>query len=149
MNKVFMKRTLTAILFAAVSVFAYAGDGWITSLSQAQALSKKTGKPILADFTGSDWCHWCIQLHKEVFSKPEFKAWAKKNVILLELDYPQAKKQPAALVKQNEAIAKKYKVNAFPTVLFISSTGKELGRSGYAPGGPKPWVTNASKIIKK
>ena len=121
---------------------------WMTDYSKALALSKKTGKPILADFTGSDWCGWCIKLQKEVFTTKEFGAWAKKNVILLELDYPRRKIQPAGVVKQNEILAEKYKIEGYPTILFLGSKGQVLGQYGYDQGGPKAWTANAEKMLK-
>ena len=63
-------------------------DGWEVNLEKAQAISVKTGKPILANFTGTDWCGWCIRLKKEVFVKDEFIKWANENFVLLELDFP-------------------------------------------------------------
>ena len=65
---------------------------WLESYADALKLSEKTGRPILADFTGSDWCGWCIKLKDEVFNTPEFAAWAKEDVIPLELHYPARKK---------------------------------------------------------
>ena len=65
---------------------AQEGAAWLTDFEAAKAAAKKDGKVILADFTGSDWCSWCIKLHDEVFSKPEFQEWAAKKVVLLELD---------------------------------------------------------------
>ena len=56
---------------------------WDENQAKALAEAKKSGKPILADFTGSDWCGYCIALKKEVFDTPVFKEWAAKNVILL------------------------------------------------------------------
>lgn len=131
----------------ATAVTATAAD-WMTDYSKAIALSKKTGKPILADFTGSDWCGWCIRLKKEVFSMPEFDAWAKKNVILLELDYPRSKPQTAAVKKQNDILATKYKIEGYPTILFLGSKGQVLGQYGYDRGGPKVWTSNAAKMLK-
>jgi len=136
----------SALVFA-ISAASFSAD-WMTDYDKALALSKKTGKPILADFTGSDWCGWCIRLRKEVFSKPEFNAWAKKNVILLELDYPQAKPQTAALKKQNESLATRYQIEGYPTILFLGSKGQVLAQYGYDQGGPKVWTTNASKMLK-
>jgi protein disulfide-isomerase len=112
-------------------------------------MSKKTGKPVLVNFTGSDWCTWCHKLEGEVFATKDFKTWASKNVILLELDFPQAKKLPDALKKQNDDLSKKYKVEGFPTILFLDASGKELGRSGYMKGGPKAWLKNAEKFTAK
>ena len=58
---------------------------WNTDIVKATAESKKSKKPILLFFTGSDWCGWCIKLQKEVFTTDTFKKWAKENVVLLEL----------------------------------------------------------------
>ena len=60
---------------------------WFTSLDLAQAEARKSGKPILADFTGSDWCPWCVKLRKEVFNTKQFKDWAAKSVVLLEVRF--------------------------------------------------------------
>lgn len=145
-------KSLTLVAAVILSVAAYAdGAKWLTSYDEAVKLSKKTGKPIMADFTGSDWCTWCIRLHKEVFDKPEFKAWAEKNVILLELDYPNSTPQPAAIKKQNAGLLEKYKkyVPGYPTILFLDAKGKVLGQYGYDPGGPANWTKKAAAMIKK
>ena len=120
-----------------------AEGGWLVDYKQAQALSKETGKPILADFTGSDWCGWCIRLKKEVFDTDEFKKWAAANVILLELDFPHEKKQSPEIKKQNEALSDKYDIQGFPTILFLDHTGKKLADSGYIEGGPAKWIADA------
>lgn len=146
-----MRNALKPLILAAVALAAlpaFAAEGWLTSYDAAVKESKKTGKPILADFTGSDWCGWCMKLDKEVFATNEFKAWAKKNVVLLTLDFPQAKKQSEATKKQNQALAKKYSIQGFPTILFIKPDGKALGQYGYDQGGPKVWTANAAKIMK-
>lgn len=148
-----MKKNLTRwilpIFVLASASVAHAAEGWLTSWDEAAKQSKKTGRPILADFTGSDWCSWCIKLKKEVFNTKEFKAWAKTNVILLELDFPNSKPQPAAIKKQNETLAKKYKIEGYPTILFLKADGTKIGQSGYEPGGPNAWIASAKKILKK
>ena len=52
---------------------ASAKPGWLTDYEKAQKEAQAKNKLLLMDFTGSDWCGWCIMLDKEVFSKPEFK----------------------------------------------------------------------------
>jgi len=141
-----IKFLIAPALALGMAVSACAAD-WMTDYNKALAMSKKTGKPILADFTGSDWCGWCIKLKQEVFSKPEFNAWAKKNVILLELDYPR-KAQPAALKAQNAKLAEKYQIQGYPTILFLGSKGQVIGKYGYDRGGPSVWTANASKMLK-
>lgn len=134
---------------ALTSLASATGAKWLTSYSEAVKLSKKTGKPILADFTGSDWCGWCKKLKAEVFSTPAFQTWAAKNVILLELDFPRSTPIAASLKQQNQKLAEKYKVRGFPTILFLKGDGSVLGQSGYMPGGPSAWTKHASQQLKK
>lgn len=132
-----------------LSPVAMAEEGWLTSYDEAAKQSKKTGKPILMDFTGSDWCGWCIKLKEEVFSTPEFKAWAAKKVILLEVDFPRRTQQSAELKKQNQELAQKYNIEGYPTIIFADANGKALGQPyGYDEGGPKVWTQKAEALMK-
>ncbi|MBP8299554.1 MAG: thioredoxin family protein [Planctomycetes bacterium] len=124
-------------------------EGWITSYKAALAKAKKEKKVILADFTGTDWCGWCIKLKDEVFSKPEFKEWADKNVVLLEVDFPRKKKQSPELKKQNQDLAQEFGIQGYPTIVFLDAKGKKLGNLGYAEGGPAAWIALAEKEIGK
>lgn len=116
-------------------------EGWLVSLDKAYDLSKKTGKPIMANFTGSDWCGWCIKLTAAVFSKPEFKSWAEKNVILLEVDFPRRTQLPQEIQAQNNSLQGAFQVSGFPTVWVFhmdkdktgNYTVNALGKTGYTP----------------
>lgn len=131
-----------------VQASAKSAGGWTVSYAGAVARGKTEGKLLLTDFTGSDWCGWCIRLKKEVFDTPEFKEWAKKRVVLLELDYPRQKVQSPELKAQNDGLLKKHGVRGFPTILFIDpKTGKSVGDLGYLRGGPKVWIEAAQKVI--
>ncbi|MBI5725933.1 MAG: thioredoxin family protein [Planctomycetes bacterium] len=121
---------------------------WLTSYAKAVEAAKKDKKLILADFTGSDWCGWCKKLKAEVFDTDEFKTWAAKNVILLELDFPKKKQQDDATKKQNQELNDKYKIEGFPTILFLKADGTKVGQTGYVKGGAKVWIENAQKIIE-
>ncbi len=138
---------LATLWLSFVSLSARA-DNWLTSYEEAVSKSKQTGKPILMDFTGSDWCGWCMKLKAEVFDTKEFKEWASKNVVLLEVDFPRSKKQSPALKAQNRKLLDKYGVRGFPTIVFVDSSGKELGRYGYDRGGPSVWIKKAEKFLK-
>ncbi len=126
---------------------AAAADVWMTDYEAALAKAKKEKKFVLADFTGSDWCGWCIKLKEEVFSKPEFLEWAKDNVVLLELDFPKQKQLPDELKKQNDKLAREFHIEGYPTILFLDRTGKKVDRSGYLPGGPEAWIADAEKKL--
>src|SRR6266568_8131270 len=83
---------------------------WLTDLPKAQAQAKKENKLVMLDFTGSDWCGFCIKLNKEVLSKPEFAEYAKKNLVLVEVDFPRRKALSAEQKKANESLQGKYNV---------------------------------------
>ena len=121
---------------------------WHDSFEDAQIAAAKTGKPILADFTGSNWCHWCVKLKEDVFEKNEFKEWARDNVILLELDYPRGIPQPPEIKEQNAELAKRYNIKGYPTVLLLSPEGEILGKLGHNSDVSK-WVQTASEILKR
>lgn len=143
----FVSRAFVAAIVLTSSAFA-AEATWLTSYTDALAKAKEQNKPVLADFTGSDWCGWCKKLKAEVFDTDEFKAWAEKNVVLLELDFPRSIEQPAELKGQNSGLQERFKVKGFPTVIFLDAEGKELARTGYVKGGPKAWIAEAEGKLK-
>ena len=148
-------KSFRSILFAAAAVgFAavssvQAGPEWLTDYKKAQQEAKTSNRLLLVDFTGSDWCGWCIKLNKEVFSKSEFSDYAKKNLVLVEVDFPRTKKQSAEQKKANEALQEKYQVRGYPTIIVLDSAGKKVGELGYEPGGPKAFIAELEKLKKK
>jgi protein disulfide-isomerase len=130
----------TNLAIAQADNYTAGNQGWMVDLDKAFAASKKEGKPILANFTGSDWCGWCKRLTATVFSKPEFKSWAAKNVILLELDFPRRFQIPAKYQQQNNMLRGSFKVTGYPTIWVFNldkNNGQyqidALGKTGYAP----------------
>jgi protein disulfide-isomerase len=116
---------------------------WFTDVQKANEIATKNHKPIFGFFTGSDWCGWCRKLQKDVFSKQSFIEWAKKNVVLLELDFPRGKKLSPELQQQNTALQQAFQVNGYPTIWMFnivkdSSSNKlnlaALGSMGYPSG---------------
>ena len=125
-----------------------AKPGWLISYEQAQQKAKAGNKLMLLDFTGSDWCGWCIKIDKEIFSKPQFKEYASKNLVLLELDFPRAKKLAVATQAQNERLAQKYQIQGFPTIVVLNGDGKQVGELGYVEGGPAAFIAQLEKLRK-
>lgn len=105
-------------------------EGWLVSMDEAIALSERTGKPIMANFTGSDWCGWCVRLTNDVFSKKEFKQWAEKNVILLEVDFPRRKQLPENIKSQNANLQQTFNVRGYPTV-WVFNLKKDQANNQY------------------
>lgn len=112
---------------AILSAPAYATElsGWVENLDAAMETAKKEKKDLLVEFTGSDWCPPCIAMRKNVFSKKEFVDQASKKYVLVEIDMPQGKKEVA---EKNQPLVEKYKIDGFPTVVVLSSDGKEITR---------------------
>ena len=150
-------KNLLAILLVTLSLNGYAQQKdlvWHTDVKKAITLSSESNKPLLMFFTGSDWCGWCIKLQKAVFSKPEFKPWANKNVILVELDFPRRTPIDAELQKQNRELANMFGVRGYPTIFFVTPILKDgtvnfnkLGQQGAQPLEAKAWIAGANRIL--
>ena len=119
---------------------------WYTDIMKANEVSKASNKPLFALFTGSDWCVWCKKLQNDVFIKPEFIQWAKKNVVLVELDFPRTKTLSPELTQQNASLQQTFRVQGFPTIWLFSlnksADGKtfnieSLGSLGYPQDAEK------------
>jgi thioredoxin-related protein len=147
-----MRKSLLVVLGLAVgltgSLCVSAGE-WETDFAKASELAKKEGKHMLLDFSGSDWCGWCIKLDKEVFKKTEFKEYAKQNLVLVMLDFPHSKPQSKKLKEQNKELAQKYEIKGYPSVIILSPEGEMVGKTGYQPGGPEKYVEHLKTMIGK
>jgi len=120
----------TLAVLAASIAFASAGlDGWMEDLDKALEKAKADNKPVLVEFTGSDWCPPCMMMRKNVFSKKEFVDAASKNWILVEIDLPKKNKEVA---EKNKPLAAKFKIQGVPTVILLDETGTEFHRFSAA-----------------
>ncbi len=122
---------------------------WTTDHGAAIKSARKGRKVVMAFFTGSDWCGWCMKLKAEVFDQPEFAEWVEDGVVPLELDFPRKTKLAPELRKQNEELAQRFEISGYPTVVFLDAKGEELGRTGYVEGGPSKWMEAAEKQMGK
>ncbi len=126
-----------------VATAGEAGPAWSTEYAAAI----KTGRPVLLNFTGSDWCVWCHRLRDEIFQTAFFTQYATESLALVELDFPRTKSLTPELKKQNEGLARKYGVDSYPTIILLGADGRELVRLGYMQGGPKTFVRELKRRI--
>jgi thioredoxin-related protein len=149
-----MKSLLSAVLFVCalpVGARAEAPKGWTDNYAQAVETAKTEKKYLLLDFTGSDWCGFCKLLDKEVFSTPQFANWAKKNVVLVQVDFPHQTPLTDEVKKQNSGLAAKYPVAGYPSIVVIKPSGKEIAKEvGYNPGtGAAAYIRGLETQMKK
>jgi thioredoxin-related protein len=144
--RLFLVAAAVSVVLASV---ARAESDWLHDYSKAQEEAKANHKLLLLNFTGSDWCGWCIKFDKEILSQPQFKNYAHDNLVLLELDFPRRKSQPTEERKQNVQLAQQYEVFGFPTIVVLNSSGQKLWQfDGYFSGGPEAFIAQLEKLPK-
>ncbi len=118
------KHYLPSVTIAlAASIPASAAVTWLTSPEEALAQAEKQQKSVMIDFTGSDWCGFCIRLEKTVFASPEFEKVLGDKYVFLMLDYPRSKKLSEKQKKVNDDWKKKMAITGFPTIVLMDSKG--------------------------
>lgn len=140
-----------AAVVAAACVMSWAmagGEGWQTDWQAARAAAARDGRVILMDFTGSDWCPWCVKLDKEVFSQEAFRTYAAANLVLMEVDFPRRKELPAELKDQNKTLQEQFGVTGFPTIFLVDAQGLPFGRTGYRAGGAEAYVAHLKELTE-
>ena len=122
-------------------------SGWFDDWNRASAEARRTNRPILVLFTGSDWCHWCKVLHEEVLMKPEFRHFADEKLILVYMDQPSDTDLPLRLQQTRNQLGRLLKSgNGVPSTVVLSPKGERWdGISGY----DEDYVNTLKKILKK
>ena len=144
--RLFFVAAAVSLVFAG---FARAESTWLHDFSKAQEEAKANHKLLFLNFTGSDWCGWCIKFDKDVLSQPKFKDFAHDNLVLMELDFPRRKSLPTEQQKQNRELAQLYEVMGFPTIVVLNSSGQKVWQfDGYFSGGPDAFIEQLQKLPK-
>jgi protein disulfide-isomerase len=146
----FMMKIIVGLLAGLALGTAAAADlTWQTDLPKALAQAQTEHKLVLLDFTGSDWCVWCKKLDAETFTQPEFAAYARTNLVLVLLDFPQSKPQADDLKAANKALSKKYEISGFPTIIALKPDGAVAWKqAGYLEGGPQAMIAKLDEAKK-
>lgn len=144
------KTCVALVAFQCVAAAFAGGEGWTSDFAAAKKQAADSKKDLLVDFTGSDWCSWCIKLDKEVFSQDAFKTGVKDKFVLVEVDFP---KDPTILkaqtLKQNEELGKKYDIKGYPTILLCDADGRPFAATGYREGGADAYVKQLTELREK
>jgi protein disulfide-isomerase len=142
----FLAAAASILLAAAGSAHAESAD----SLESILQSAKTANKPVVLEFTGSDWCPPCKMMQAEVFSKDAFKTFADDQVVFVKLDFPRQRAQTDDVKARNRALAEQFEIEGFPTLLVLSPEGTELARQvGFLRGGPEAvigWIKESAKL---
>jgi thioredoxin-related protein len=131
---------MAALLAGAVRAEAQTGN-WLTDYNAAVAQAQSSQKSVLLDFTGSDWCPWCIRMDREVLDAQAFQDYADKNLVLVMVDFPRRKQLPDDVAAQNAKLKEQFGIRGFPSFVLIDKDGKEIWRHvGYMQGGPEAFI---------
>jgi thioredoxin-related protein len=129
----------TGMSFGSKSIWT---TNWEAALTQAQ----NENKDILLYFAGSDWCTWCFEFEKEIFSNAVFEKKAPEQFILVMADFPQKKELPENLVRQNQSLLATYRIAGFPTILLTDSLGNPFAKTGYIAGGAENYIAHLTRL---
>jgi len=144
-----MRRLILLILLTCASQPTWGEPlEWLTNVQTAQEKARRENKFVLLDFTGSDWCGWCIKLKREVFDKPEFATFAQAKLVLVEVDFPHQKTLPHLQQQTNARLAHTYHITGYPTIIMLGQDGRQLDRFGYVAGGPAAFIAKLERLAK-
>lgn len=122
-------------------------NGFLVDVEQAFIQAEEENKDLLIDFSGSDWCGWCMRLSEEIFSQEKFQAVAKEHFVLVEMDFPKdVSGMSEETLKQNTIWQEKLSVEGFPAVFLLDTTGKPYAQTGYQAGGPERYLEHLSEL---
>ncbi len=132
---------IVALALAVISPAIAGGEGWTHDWEAAKKQAAAEKKDLLVDFSGSDWCGWCITLDKEVFQQEGFKNAAKDKFILVDIDFPRdSSKLSKETQEQNKKLGERFAIEGYPTVLLCDSSGKPYASAGYEEGGDQKYI---------
>jgi len=126
-----------------------ARDGWTADFDAAKKQATAEHKDLLLDFTGSDWCGWCIKLDKEVFQQDAFKTGIKDKLVLVDVDFPKDKsKLSEATQAQNEKLRDEFKIQGYPSIMLCDASGKPYAQIGYEKDGPAKYLSHLKSLME-
>ena len=123
---------------------------WIEDIDEAFRLAKEQKKQVFVDFTGSDWCYWCILADKNIFTTKEWAEFSGK-MVCLKVDFPrQAAKKPSADVQlKRREFAKEFGIRGFPTFVLASPDRREIARFSAGKKMAGEFIEEVKKVLER
>jgi thioredoxin-related protein len=135
----FVKRFLFFLALMAMAPMIGCGDEGVSktvtdtnappvNLAAEITRAKSENKLLLLEFGSSDACAPCIRFQQQVFSTPEFKAFAEANLDFVRLDFPLKVDLRPDTIATNELLSRQFDQDIFPTFIALDKNGKEFWR---------------------
>jgi thioredoxin-related protein len=145
---------ILSVLFASLFLVATTAKAdWGSDIEKAKKEAASSGKMILLNFSGSDWCIPCIKMKKAIFENAAFTNYATSSLVLIRADFPRSKKNKLTKEqkKNNESLAAAYnKSGAFPFTVLIDAKGKIIKTwDGLPDITPEVFVEQVKKASGK
>lgn len=113
-------------LFALLSAPLMALTEYAT-LDEALKATRRDGRCIMLNFTGTDWCTACIHLKKNILDSKEFNDAMGQKLVLTEINYPRTPALVADISpeerKQREALLIAYRAEGLPYAVLLDACG--------------------------
>ena len=108
-----------------------APNDWFCDYDDAMSKAETSGRAV-AVFFHSSTNDESKRFKTERMENNKFKTRMRGRLLVVYMDYPEKEtgrdKRCSEQVEHNQRIADKYRVNSYPTVVFLSSDGTEVGR---------------------
>ncbi len=125
--KTIIKNFIIVFIFTiAISKSSFAEDVSFSKGTYQEVLeqAKQENKIVMIDFI-TDWCKWCVETDRKVYTNSDVAAYANEHQINWKIDAEKG---------EGPDLAKKYGVKGYPTIVFASADGNEVDRIyGYLP----------------
>ncbi|MEA4861840.1 MAG: thioredoxin family protein [Victivallaceae bacterium] len=130
-----MRSNLSQIAAAGLAKPEEVGEvAWVADFAAAGKQAAAENKHLFVLFTGSDWCPYCIKLEKEFLGTKKFADYVSTRFVPVLVDFPRSRPLSSEQTAANQALAEKYEVKGYPTILLMTADGKVIGKFGYKRG---------------
>ena len=138
---------ITAGLVLVLAIGSKASEDWVADLNEGMQRAGASGKDLLVNFTGTEWCGPCEELERDVLDRPSFLEAARRAFVLVELDYPASDEDlPDGIRDDFIAWRERYGIHAFPTVILADAEGMPYAITGNIGVGPGEYVRHLETL---
>jgi hypothetical protein len=131
--------------------WTHAPNGWFCDFDDAMEKAKLNDKTVAVFFHSSDNSN-SRKFKTDRMENAKFKNKMRDRLLIVYLDYPDnvetgRDKRNKDQVQHNRRIADQFHVSTYPTLIFLDSSGSEIGRITESKSTVSAFVDNADRIV--